>query len=76
MQVEVPEWYTAGFMPPEKLPSSFERDMACLDLNSQYDEAEHDPVAPTLEHWDVLSRHHILSECRDTVSALTRQTSL
>ena len=74
LQVEVPEWYTAGFMPPEKQESSFERDMAGLDLAKQSEASERMPVAPTLEHWEVLSGGHLLSECRDTVRTLSCRT--
>lgn len=72
LQVEVPEWYTAGFLPPDKQSSSFERDMAGLHLArsvSEQQETEHAPVLPTLEHWEVLAGGQSLSECRDTVRA-------
>jgi len=72
LQVEVPEWYTAGFLPPDKQSSSFERDMAGLHLArsvSEQQETEHAPVLPTLEHWEVLAGGQSLSDCRDTVRA-------
>ena len=53
-------------MPPETQSSSFERDMAGLDLNRRSEQAEH--AAPNLEHWEVLSGGDLLPECRDTVS--------
>ena len=67
-QVEVPEWYTAGFMPPETQSSSFERDMDGLDLHRRSEQVEH--AAPTLEHWELLGGGHLLSECRDTVGPI------
>ena len=68
----MPEWYTAGFMPPETQSSSFERDMAGLDLNRRSEQAEH--AAPHLEHWEVLSGGDHLPECRDTVSVYSCRT--
>ena len=71
----MPEWYTAGLLPPDKMTSSFERDMAGLHLArssmSEHNEPDQAPVAPRLEHWEVLSGGQSLSECRDTVSWLS-----
>ena len=70
-QVEVPEWYTAGFVPPDKQASSFERDMAGLHLArsvSEQREPDESPAGPPqLEHWEVLSGSQCLPQCEDTV---------
>ncbi len=71
----MPEWYTAGFLPPDKLKSALERDMAGLHLArssmSEHNEPDQAPVPPRLEHWEVLSGGQSLSERRDTVSWLS-----
>ena len=73
-QVEVPEWYTAGQMPPSRDMSSFERDMAALQLQREAasenggDPAHAPPQPPCLEHWDVISGGDCLADCSDTVS--------
>jgi hypothetical protein len=72
-QVEVPEWYTAGQMPPTRDMTSFERDMAALHLQREAasengnaaDRAPRQP--PCLEHWDIVSGGDALADCSDTV---------
>ena len=70
-QVEVPEWYTAGFVPPDKQAPSFERDMAGLHLARSVSEQREPDKAPAgppqLEHWEVLSGGQCLPQCEDTV---------
>ncbi|BDA43718.1 probable galactokinase at C-terminar half [Coccomyxa sp. Obi] len=74
--VEVPEWYTAGQMPPSRDMSSFERDMAALQLQREAasenggDPAHMLPQPPCLEHWDIVSGGDCLADCSDTVDFL------
>lgn len=74
----MPEWYTAGQMPPSRDLSSFERDMAALQLQREAasengGDPAHAPIPPPcLEHWDVVSGGECLADCSDTVSCLNQ----
>ncbi len=63
-------------MPPTRQMTSFERDMAALQLrrdeaasSENGDATERAPrQPPCLEHWDVVSGGDALADCSDTVS--------
>jgi hypothetical protein len=80
-QVEVPDWYTAGQLPPGQAPPgrkmlSFARDMAELQMRRAASPASSDASSsaaaapPRLEHWDVVSGGDALADCPDTVRSL------
>ena len=66
----MPEWYTAGRLPPERQPApSVARDVAGLRL-ARSPSPDVAPSAPQLENWDILSGGDALADCPDTVICL------